>query len=427
MDNLRCKELLVAQFEQVVEVYHLFYYGGKMKLFVISKEIFKIITVLICLYILIRKVDSRETERRVGRFCLNYVASIGMIYIVLDLLNLILGIMCFPIIFALNIEQNSIEAQGVVILIHIILLVVTILFFRKYHLRITRIFPLQAKIRIVVIFGIVEIVLYKFRRSEYNEEHITVYRLLIFLLAFAVVVFILWIYDKKQEQKKIQEITSYAHRTREVLPSVGRVLKRLDDLSEHMDQSAKIIEELQSICKTDMKDTKKETANIKTFETTGSIILDEQLERYLEEAAEQGFCLDIIVRAPVDEILEDRSIEIYSLVQVVGDLYRNANKVVRRRNGDGRILICFGYNPRGLYEISVYDNGEKFPNYILEHLGERGITTDGTGHGMADIFEVTRKNKISFILNQSMPESSVFTKGISLVFDKKSSFDIRVR
>ena len=96
----------------------------------------------------------------------------------------------------------------------------------------------------------------------------------------------------------------------------------------------------------------------------------------------------------------------------MGDLYRNANKVVRRNKGEGRILICFGYNMDGFYELSIYDNGDPFPEYVLEHLGKRGVTTGGRGHGISDIFEALHRGKMSFLLNQVLPKESIFTKGI---------------
>lgn len=174
-----------------------------------------------------------------------------------------------------------------------------------------------------------------------------------------------------------------------------------------------------------MVQTKKEVSNIKTFNTTGSAALNEQLQGYLEEAVKNNFEMDIMVQAPIDELLKTGQIEIYSLMQIIGDLYRNAFKIVTKRKVPGRILICFGYNAEGCYEISVYDNGEHFASHILKHLGERGNTTGGTGHGIADIFEVLHGSHGSFILDQSLPEGNVFTKGIYIVFDRRGDVEVR--
>ena len=89
--------------------------------------------------------------------------------------------------------------------------------------------------------------------------------------------------------------------------------------------------------------------------------------------------------------------------------------------------MCFGYNPDGFYELSVYDNGNLFPEYILNRLGERGVTTGGTGHGLADVFETLHRGKMSFFLNQMLPRESIFTKGICITFDGREGITINCR
>ena len=127
------------------------------------------------------------------------------------------------------------------------------------------------------------------------------------------------------------------------------------------------------------------------------------------------------------DIIKNKDIDIYTILQIMGDLYRNANKVVRRNKGEGRILICFGYNMDGFYELSIYDNGDPFPEYVLDHLGKRGVTTGGTGHGISDIFETLHRGKMSFFLNQQLPEESIFTKGICITFDGQEKVSVNSR
>ena len=89
--------------------------------------------------------------------------------------------------------------------------------------------------------------------------------------------------------------------------------------------------------------------------------------------------------------------------------------------------MCFVYNPDGFYELSIYDNGEPFPEYVLEHLGERGVTTGGTGHGLSDVFESMHRGKMSFLLNQLLPKESIFTKGICITFDGRENITVNSR
>lgn len=381
----------------------------------ISNQYFLLKMIVLTIYI---KIYGRE--KLIHMFCKLFV-----LYVLSDLLNFVMALITFPAVVFFNMRIDSLETDLWILFVRIIVYIGFGYFIRKNRQRYIKNLSLNAQIGIIFICMILEFSFLELKQGVFEQKNIIIHRLFIFIIVFGVVTLFLWILDKRQEQKKIQELTAYAHRTREVIPSVSRVLSKLEELSDYIDKSDAIVKELRSICDMDMKETRREAANIKTFNSTGSFVLDEQLERYLEEAAEQEFDLDIIVRAPADEILETNQINIYSFMQIIGDLYRNAYKVVLKRKTGGHILICFGFNGEGNYEISVYDNGECFSQYVLQRLGERGVTTDGTGHGLADIFATLEQCKGSFILNQASLKSSIFTKGICIVFDNEGRKEIR--
>lgn len=354
-----------------------------------------------------------------------YFSLLFILYVIFDLFDIVLAFFTFPMVVLF---KNRIKTQGIYnlnMIFHIAMYCGAIILFRKR--KPVRKDSLAVRVGVMLLLGFSECILLTIRQIGYNYDYVMIYSILLFSMIFSVIVLVLWLFDKSQEQKKIQELTAYAHRTREVIPSMNRMLNKLAEQSGYTDRTSEIIQELKQICDGDMGATKREAAVLKTFETTECFALDGQLERYLEEAAEQGFELDIMVRASVKEILNEKKIELYSLLQVVGDLYRNAYKAVLKNEKQGRILICFGYNWEGYYEISIHDNGPLFPEYVLKHLGERGVTTDGTGHGMADIFEVLERNRISYVLNQDLPKGGIFTKSICLVFDDKGNREINCR
>lgn len=356
-----------------------------------------------------------------------HFSTLFVIYALLDLLNLMLAFI-MPIFMLIVGKEHLTKMNNLYIaFLYIITYLCVILFIRKRKKEISRATSVSTRVGTVLLLIFSECILLAFRHLEYNSTDVMFYRILLFAVVFSIIILVLWLFDKAQEQKRLQEMTSYAHRTREVLPSVSRVLEKLEGVSEYEEQANEIIQELRVLCNSDMERNKREAAVIKSFETTGCYALDEQLERYLEEAAAQGFHLDVMVRASVKDILNEQKMEFYSLLQVVGDLYRNAYTAISKIEKQGRILLCFGYNPEGYYEISVHDNGILFPKHVLDHLGERGVTTGGTGHGMADIFEVLERNQISYILNQDLPRGSIFTKSISLVFDGQGDKRIESR
>lgn len=356
--------------------------------------------------------------------------GVFVIYVLWEMLYVVIAFITFPCIYLWGVELNKSNLDFIIICIvgihAVICSCITFMLLKKKQ-KIIQSFSHSAQMGIVICCMILEFAILEFRSMIYHPREIRSYKILLAGIVLSCIVIVLWVLDKREEQKKIRELTSYAHKTREIIPSVGRALKRLKDMSDQLEDAERLLEELQSICQTDMWEVYREVSNIKTFDSTGCFVLDEQLGRYLEEACEHDFQLDIIVRAPVDELLLTKQINRYQLLQLVGDLYRNAYKVVMKRNGGGHILICFGYNMKGFYEISVYDNGAPFPAYVLKHLGERGITTDGTGHGMADIFAVLEDGRGSFDLNQNLPESSIFTKGICIIFDGQARVEIRNR
>lgn len=245
----------------------------------------------------------------------------------------------------------------------------------------------------------------------------------LFLAVFAFAICCFWIADKLKENDKIQDFIRYEHRTRELVPAMGRAVKKLDILPKESEEADKIRKEVQEICDTDEKLTQEEVLAAKMFATTGYAVLDGMLERYLQEAMRQGIDLKVIVRTSLKPIIEEQKMEIGLVLQMIGDVYRNAHKVALERGGEGRIVLCMGYNPNE-YEVSVLDNGRPFSAYVLKHLGKRGVTTGGTGHGLADVFEIADKYQISFVLKQDFPSGYMFTKSVSLVFDKKGRREI---
>lgn len=260
-----------------------------------------------------------------------------------------------------------------------------------------------------------------FIRNDDNSIETSLIYLFLAVFAFAICCF--WIADKLKENDKIQDFIRYEHRTRELVPAMGRAVKKLDILPKESEEADKIRKEVQEICDTDEKLTQEEVLAAKMFATTGYAVLDGMLERYLQEAMQQGIDLKIIVRTSLKHIVEEQKIEIGLVLQMIGDIYRNAYKVVLERGGEGRIVLCMGYN-QNEYEVSVLDNGRPFSAYVLKRLGKRGVTTGGTGHGLADVFEIADKYQISFVLKQDFPSDHMFSKSVSLVFDGKGRREI---
>lgn len=53
-----------------------------------------------------------------------------------------------------------------------------------------------------------------------------------------------------------------------------------------------------------------------------------------------------------------------------------------------------------MVNILLFDSGNPFDNKAPERLDERENTTDGTGHGLADVFESMAKSNASFVIEK---------------------------
>lgn len=349
-----------------------------------------------------------------------------MVYVIFDFVHILIAVMTYWALGFVPEENHLLLGKVIILISYIILFFIFPKMMRQLRLLIGKKGFSIAEIGITVVLLFAKVVMLVFIGSDEGSND--AYPFYAFSFLSALVIGTLWIIDKrareKQAQEQMQDYIRYEHRMREVLPTVGKALEKMENLSENSEEAAQIIEELKAVCRTDKEITQKEILTAKTFAPTGSPVFDSMLERILQEAAQDGVEVEIIARAKVSELLKAQKIEIGLFLQMFGDIYRNANKAVLKQGDGGRILIYMGYNRSGAYELSISDNGVPFPQHVLEHLGERGVTTDGTGHGLADTFSVLDKYKVSFYLKQNPGQNVVYSKTIRLVFDEEGHREI---
>lgn len=219
------------------------------------------------------------------------------------------------------------------------------------------------------------------------------------LVIICVILGAIWLYDKQNElkiKKRLEEdnmlLASRVHKTKEIIPAVAEELKEISkELGENREERiCNLAEEMKSLQKTYVQDYS--TSYTQSYHT-GYRLLDRQLEGYERETAEKGIGCLIMLKDKPSCLSKEIGMSQGEIQQVVGDLMRNAIRAVESsEEKEGRILFCFGYVPgNGTYVLEVYDNGTAFPREILDHLGTRGMTTAGTGHGLADVRETVEK------------------------------------
>ncbi len=355
---------------------------------------------------------------------LDTIIKAMVLLVCVDMLNLLVVFITYPFALLLNVDTGHITVRMLVALGHLCVYVLIILIIMKRKPIVLWNVMGSAKNGIFLICTVVEIVCVGLKTASFQPDKVGIYLLWIAFIVFGVTILILWLRDKKKQHDKMADLISYEHRTREIIPAIEKTLQDVKNMALTKEEEEKIIEELTAVCRSNLAKVKDRGRPVRSFATSGSAMLDNQLEQFIVEAFENDILMDVIIRARLTEILDDEKIEICTLMQIVGDLYRNAFRAVSKNTGNKNILFCFGYNQNGFYEIGVFDNGHPFPQQVLDNLGKRGNTVGGTGHGLADVLEHLRKNRITFVLEPNPASGTTFTKGIHIIFNDVANIQI---
>jgi hypothetical protein len=234
-----------------------------------------------------------------------------------------------------------------------------------------------------------------------------------------------------QEKAKIEEdnkrLTAQLHKSKEILPAMVSVLAQVTEQNQmEEDEAQELLQEVRDLYGQQLKENSREDMEIKNFYSTGLKLLDRQLLGYLQEAGELNINMDIYIPEPVGAILRKNNIDQLRFQRAVGDMVRNAFRAIERDcRTKGQVLLVIGSRCVDIIEISVMDNGAEFPLQVLEAFGKRGISTGGTGNGLADLMEFAKEVDASVMVEEFAGEAGSFTKRFSLIFDRKQKFYLR--
>lgn len=236
-------------------------------------------------------------------------------------------------------------------------------------------------------------------------------------------------HNAEMERAKIEEnnkeLSTKLHKSQEIIPAVVQILNDVTEnsgkeMEEH--ETQKLLTEMTDLFGQQLKQNSKEDLQLKNFCSTGLIILDQQLKVYQMEAIDRGVNFDIYVQAPISELIKRDNIDQMKLQRALGDLIRNAFRAIERNRekcrANGHILLIIGCRYEGILEIAVVDNGEEFPLYVIEAFGRRGVTSWGTGNGLADMVEFAQETGASICVEEFDGKTNSFTKKVSMIFDK---------
>lgn len=291
----------------------------------------------------------------------------------------------------------------------------------KYFLKIkqSRMLPI---VRMVSIMVVVLSLFLDFAFSTGNEKFAYAAMSCIYLAALFTILWLLDHYKMEKLQKMYaddnRQMSQKLHRSKEILPMIANYVSTMDGT-----QDEEMRKKLEAVCHDYGKELGGAEMSAEFFETTGIDLADLLLRTKIIECGEQDIELNVFVSTQINEDMKRLDISDGEITRLLGDLLRNAINAVSKLQ-DKMILLLIARNENDCVLIRIYDSGIPFPPYILEHFGERGYTTWGTGNGLADLMDTVTRVHGSIEINMDMDPGDVFTKEIYICFDGKNTINI---
>ena len=209
-----------------------------------------------------------------------------------------------------------------------------------------------------------------------------------------------------------RQMSQRLHRSKDVLGVVSQVVAS----EEHIDP--KLRKELADFCDDEMNEMQDRTLGVNLIGDTGIELVNVMLQKQMMRCADLNISFDVMIPAPVDGYIQNIGISVTEFMRMLNDLLKNAVKAILSSENEHReLLLIMGDAGADCFEIRLYDSGVPFPPVILEHMGERGNTTDGTGNGLADTIETLGHYHASFAIEPIEPGADIYTKCVHIAFD----------
>jgi len=346
-----------------------------------------------------------------------------------EIINVITNIV--GVIIVLFVSTFSNMVQNTVIIVSVLLKGITIFYILKNIRRNNKklIAYIKGRYLICCVYFLAICFKIPFLYTEIRDGY-TLKLVLLSIACCTAIFFIISQIDKHnaaKEKAKVEEsnklLAAKLHKSQEILPAMVQVLSDVTEKNgaEMEERKAhELLEEVSHLYEQQLKENGKEDLQLKSFKSTGLTMLDKQLIVYQREAVDKEINLDIFVQAPINDVIWKSGIDQLRLQRAVGDLIRNSFQAVwKEQEKIKHVLLIVGCRQEDILEIAVMDNGVEIPLHVLETFGKRGVTTGGTGNGLADIWEFVQDAKASLRVDEFEGTADLFTKKISIIFDKK--------
>lgn len=191
-----------------------------------------------------------------------------------------------------------------------------------------------------------------------------------------------------------------------------------------IEKASKIYEQLKSISseRSGILNSYEQQAKLVSTNVTS---IDNLIYYMYQKALQYNIEFDVIVNGSIKYMVESIISE-DEINTMIADLVENA--IIATINEKYKnILINIGTNLK-CYYLEIFDSGALFQAETLLKLGITPATTHkdngGSGIGLMTIYEILKKHQASIEIDEKI-ENEIFTKKISIYFDKLNEYRIK--
>ena len=299
----------------------------------------------------------------------------------------------------------------------LIRLAVSLIIYVKYDLALKQ--SKKKVTSVIMLVGTCIVFFQQFFQMAYIDKNYS-FAMIVVLLLYLTMIFTAFMLLQHNrltaKQQAIEEdnrqMSQRLHRSKDVLGVVSQVVAS----EEHIDP--KLRKELADFCDDEMNEMQDRTLGVNLIGDTGIELVNVMLQKQMMRCADLNISFDVMIPAPVDGYIQNIGISVTEFMRMLNDLLKNAVKAILSSENEHReLLLIMGDAGADCFEIRLYDSGVPFPTVILEHMGERGNTTDGTGNGLADTIETLGHYHASFAIEPIEPGADIYTKCVHIAFD----------
>lgn len=345
--------------------------------------------------------------------------------------NMILGFISYAVFYILTPFHNNILTAVFNQILYIIEMIFICVFLERHKIRgfDSLLFTIFSIICFIMMLCNLMIVM----PYSFTADHAETAFIIVAIISFIGLVIWLKEYrrDNNEKQKllvEIRELRRQVHHYKEFIPAMKKKfgtgleeLRRKTADSKDFEGYRPLVEEINRLYEEQMEESRKEFLTASSLPKTGSTFIDAILEEFNERAHEEDVSFQVQVFDPPQYLFGNHLVPQIKLEELIGDLLTNALRAICRKpiRFEESIEVDMGISDNGFYEIDIYDTGEPFPEFVLENFGRRGLTTGGTGEGLANMLKILKEHSILLIIKEYEIKSEEFTKYLTLRFSRE--------